>query len=618
MNKKPIYTDFLNLQWKPTPMFYGFKPNVRPYILPHNRGKLPMPKEGHIQFGRVSATDNAEFNPLPNKPELQLPGKIFYTQPIPQQKFLNAATVKLINSGKVKPQFRSDQKINPLSMPIISKIGDNNLKLISLEMVKNSIIGLKYDPTLGTEQQQLQARSAYDNLIVCYSSLVNNDQVSPINVQKIITQYEKDMVAVYGPRIKKPVATDLLNDALAKITELDATLTKLYETVKTNGGVLVEPGEFGGEPEEEEEEVKQPAKIFSGELPPPYEEKEAEIDALTAKPTVAIMNPDDIIKKYENAAERDTFIGGILNDEQVPFNNLLLLMDTNWNKKKNYSAIVLQNIASKLLAISNHYVDKNGVGVEQRIPSKKVLNVKETREDIIRELAKIYTVVVQNRALDRIEAAKATLGPSKPPPPKLPTPPPTPKGAPPTPKGAPPTPKAGPPTPPKVATPPPSPGGAPQPPPPKVPMDISKALLKLQNKKYNNDLIEEFNNTDDPIQTMNDFFKYIEEEKDKTTKDFKNTLKRTWQNINKASVRIENTDLAPADKISDPDYNPGKIDATILKVKTAALLLLNKIMPQPPQAGPGRKRKSRKRPTIKSVKKLSADVNNQILRLLRS
>lgn len=597
MNKKPIYTDFLNLQWKPTPMFYGFKPNVRPYILPHNRGKLPMPKEGHIQFGRVSATDNAEFNPLPNKPELQLPGKIFYTQPIPQQKFLNAATVKLINSGKVKPQFRSDQKVNPLSMPIISKIADNNLKLISLEMVKNSIIGLKYDPTLGTEQQQLQARSAYDNLIVCYSSLVNNDQVSPINVQKIITQYEKDMIAVYGPGIKKPVATDLLNDALAKINELDTTLAKLYETVKTNGGVLVEPGEFGGEPEEEEEEVKQPAKIFSGELPPPYEEKEAEYDALTVKPTVAIMNPDDIIKKYEDPAERGTFIGDILNNEQVPFNNLLLLMDTNWDKKKSYSANVLQNISSKLLAISNHYVDKNGVGVIQRIPSKKVLNVKETREDIIRELAKIYTVVVQNQALDKIEAAKATLGPSKPPPPKLPTPQPTPKATPP------PSPKV-----PKVPT----------APPPKAPMDLNKALLKLQNNKYKNDLIEEFNNTDDPIQTMNDFFKNIEDEKDKTTKAFKSTLKRTWQNINKASVRIENTDLSPADKISDPNYSPAQIDATILKVKTAALLLLNKIMPQPPQAGPGRKRKSRKRPAIKSVKKLSADVNNQILRLLRS
>ena len=46
MNKKPIHTDFLNLQWKPAPMFYGFKPNVRPYILPHNRGKLPMPNLG--------------------------------------------------------------------------------------------------------------------------------------------------------------------------------------------------------------------------------------------------------------------------------------------------------------------------------------------------------------------------------------------------------------------------------------------------------------------------------------------------------------------------------------------------------------------------------------------
>ena len=624
MNKKPIYTDFLNAQWKPAPMFYGFKPNVRPYILPHNRGKLPMPKSGHIQFGRVAATDNADFNPLPNKPELQLPGKIFYTQPIPQQKFLNAATVKLINSGKVKPQFRSDQKVNPLSMPIISKIGDNNLKLISLEMVKNSIIGLKYDPTLGTEQQQLQARSAYDNLMVCYSSLVNKDQASPMNVQKIISQYEKEMVAIYGPGIKKPVATDLLNEALAKINELDATLAKLYETVKTNGGVLVEPGEFGEVPEEEEE-VKAPDIIFSGELPPPYEEKEAEDDALTVKPPVVIMSPKDIIKKYESTAERPNFIGDLLNNEQQPFNDLLNLMNTYWKTKKNYSAKVLQNISSKILSISNGYDIINNTGKpEQRIPPISVLNVKETRDDILSELMKIYAVVIQNMALKKIEVAKAKAGP--------PTAPPSPKGAPTLPKAptAPPSPQGAPQPPPKAPTAPPSPQGAPPkaptapPKPPKAqasfedPGVIAETLVKLQNNKYKGDLIDEFMKTKDPIKTLNDFFDYIEKanKKDKSTKL---TLKRTWQNINVASVRIENTDLAPANKIDDADYSFGQIDKTILNVKTAAILLLDKLIKQQaPQAGPGRKRKSRKRPAIKSVKKLSADVNNQILRLLRS
>jgi hypothetical protein len=254
MNKKPIYTDFLNAKWKPVPMFYGFKTNVQPYILPRNRGKLPMPKSGHIQFGEVAAVAKAEFNPLPNKPELQLPGKIFNIIPAPQQKFLNAATVKLINSGKVKAEFRNQQKINPLSMPIVSQMSNSNLKLISLEMIKNSIMGLKYDPALGTEQQQLQARSAYDNLIVCYASLVDRKQDNPINVQKIIAQYEKEMVAIYGQGIKKSITEDILNETLGVIKSLDSKLIRLYEMI-TNQSIHkpeVEQ-EAGGEGEGEGE-----------------------------------------------------------------------------------------------------------------------------------------------------------------------------------------------------------------------------------------------------------------------------------------------------------------------------------------------------------------------------
>ena len=126
------------------------------------------------------------------------------------------------------------------------------------------------------------------------------------------------MIAIYGANIKKSVTADILNATLAKINELDSTLTKLYESVKLNGGVLVEPGDFGDVPEEEE--VKGPdIKVFSGELPPPYEEKEADDEALTVKPTVPVMSPDDIIKKYENVAERDTFIGDILNENQKEF-----------------------------------------------------------------------------------------------------------------------------------------------------------------------------------------------------------------------------------------------------------------------------------------------------------
>ena len=69
-------------------------------------------------------------------------------------------------------------------MPLVSQMADANLKAISLEMIKNAVIGFQYDPTLGTEQEQLRARSCYDNLIVSYTALVDKKQDNPENVKK--------------------------------------------------------------------------------------------------------------------------------------------------------------------------------------------------------------------------------------------------------------------------------------------------------------------------------------------------------------------------------------------------------------------------------------------------
>lgn len=256
MNKKPIHTDFLNLQWKPAPMFYGFKPNVRPYILPHNRGKLPMPKAGHIQFGEVAALDKAEFNPLPNKPELQNPGKIFYTEPIPEQKFLNAATVRKINSGKIRKVFTGVKLVSTIGDTIVDALKNNNLKLITLEMVKNSITGLKIDTKLGTIQQQLLARSSYDNLLVQYSGLVDKKLDTPENTQKIIDQYEKEMVAIYGADIRKNAPDVAIAELTTLINRLVAAGSVLYDMIKNksiNEPQLEQEKEEG---EEEEEGVK--------------------------------------------------------------------------------------------------------------------------------------------------------------------------------------------------------------------------------------------------------------------------------------------------------------------------------------------------------------------------
>lgn len=255
MNKKPIHTDFLNLQWKPAPMFYGFKPNVRPYILPHNRGKLPMPKAGHIQFGEVAALDKAEFNPLPNKPELQLPGKIFYTEPIPEQKFLNAATVRKINSGKIRKVFTGVKLVSTIGDTIVDALKNNNLKLITLEMVKNSITGLKIDTKLGTIQQQLLAKSSYDNLLVQYSGLVDKKLDTPENTQKIIDQYEKEMVAIYGPDIRKNAPEVAIDELTTSINRLVAASSVLYDMIKNKS--INEPQLEQEQEEQEQEEQEQ-------------------------------------------------------------------------------------------------------------------------------------------------------------------------------------------------------------------------------------------------------------------------------------------------------------------------------------------------------------------------
>lgn len=336
MNKKPIHTDFLNLQWRPAHMVYGFKPNVRPYILPHNRGKLPMPKSGHIQFGEGAAIAKEDFNPLPHRPELQLPGKIFYIEPAPQQKFLNAATVKLINSGKVKAQFRADQKINPLSMPIIGQMANNNLKLISLEMIKNAVVGLKQDPTLGTEQQQLQARSSYDNLIVSYAALVDKKQDDPENVKKIIVQYEKEMIAIYGPSIKKAVPEDILNSIVDEIKEVDSSLARLYTLIQSKSiglpkveleGEKEVEGEAEGEVEGEEEEVKGPSEeelaarytMLTGEAPDVALPTEASLKARFKQLLVSYKTPNDIINTYSSPDVRKPLsLGSIYLFEKEP------------------------------------------------------------------------------------------------------------------------------------------------------------------------------------------------------------------------------------------------------------------------------------------------------------
>jgi hypothetical protein len=601
MNKKPIYTDFLNAQWKPVPMFYGFKPNVRPYILPRNRGKLPMPKSGHIQFGEVAAIAKAEFNPLPNYQELQLPGKMFSSVPAPQQKFLNAATVKLINSGKVKAQFRADQKINPLSMPIVGQMANNNLKLISLEMIKNAVVGLKRDPTLGTEQQQLQARTSYDNLIVSYAALVDRKQDDPENVKKLIAQYEKEMIAIYGPSIKKAVPEDVLNSVVDKIKEVDSSLARLYTLIQTNAiskpaveGDLV-PGEFGekeevegeAEGEAEGEEVKGPSEeelvarytMLTGEAPDVVLQTEASLKARFKQLLVSYKTPNDIIKTYSSPEVRKPLsLGSIYLFEKEPekrMDELFKVIKTlGWGTSQDFKEQhLLFKIYNTLAADYKRLI--GDPGDEYKKLNKKSNSLTQKNSGQIMQKIKLLAMNIRDALIEANVLKSKQIKQS------------------PEPEG-------------------------------KEGDNIDDIIDKLINGKpvhIINLLIEEDDFQKASTTLMNRLLGLRAGVKVLATSGLSKNLDAIIRSSPQfAGVQIDNMKDDDDDKLR-PDNIDNTITDQLGRIVEIYNLLEEEEEEEPEQqiqGAEGRKRKSRKRPTRKSVKKLSPNINAAIMRLLKS
>jgi hypothetical protein len=570
MNNKKVTSDFLNHQWKPAPMFYGFKPNVRPYVLPHNRGKLPMPKSGHIYFNEVAALDKAKFNPLPNKPELQLPGKIFYTEPIPQQKFLNAATVKLINSGKVKAVFKSVQKLNPLSMPLVSQMADTNLKAISLEMIKNAVIGLKYDPTLGTEQEQLRARSCYDNLIVSYTALVDKKQDNPENVKKIIAQYEKEMIAIYGPGIKKPVKEDILRDIVFNIQRATSTLVELYEMIdskkiglpqveqkEAEGGA--EEGEGGGGEGGAKEEVKVKEEPDEEEIRKAAREKEE--DEVRAKAKAEGVQSeydvmDDIENTFLNDQSRRYFVGDYLANDPQLLDKLLIRIADKWTDFNNISSNTLINIAYEMIRKYNKEV-KDPLEAEIAIPSPEELNNDDVKYAFIQELSNIFKLLVEEKGV----SVAPTVGA------------------------------------PTVSA-----EGISQ------KWYAAHSGTSFKEQGIFNNLYKDFGDQPMTEQQIKDII--VECVNKLTAKERKNIYFETMDDKEKYNLAT-NVGKDKFEKVFTTYIIEPAIEAN-------AIAHRQELAKAQPQAGPGRKRKSRKRPSKKSVKKMSAKVNKEIFRLLKS
>lgn len=596
MNKKPVYTDFINLQWKPVPMVYGFKPNVRPYILPRNRGILPMPKAGHIQFGEVAALDKAEFNPLPARPEIQLPGKIYEQMPIPQQKFLNAATVKLINSGKVRKIFTGIKLVSSLESPIVAAMKGNNLKLITLEMIKNSVTGLKVDPKLGTSQQQLQARSAYDNLIVQYTSLVDQRKDNPENTRRIIDQYEKEMIAIYGSDIKKNVSDQVIDKLSQSINDLTKAYGDLYTMINNKSidkpEALVEPidleGAKPGEEEELEEKENPNAPEEQEEVKEPYideetqrrlqeredavlkrirelenEEEDREREKAKKEEITSIYEVmDSVMDTYMYNDSQNYFVGGYINDDPRIFNRLLERVENKWSNYGNISADILANMAYQIIAKYNIYIT-DPLETEVKQPNPDDLNNPELRKEFMSKISTLFRSVVATEEPEETVVAPTVSSDSivqqwyaK---------------------------YAYPSDPKEVAF--------------KVNGIFDDLYKSFEPKPMTKDeirtIIEECLDRLDLTQLKR---LYRENVKDRKKYDLRKSEDKEEFNKNLKEYVIE-----PATALNQVSH-----EYSLLKPKVQA------------QASSGRKRKSKKRPVIKSVKKLSPQVHTQILRILKS
>jgi hypothetical protein len=265
MNKKLVQTDFLNPLYHPVKMNIVLNKTVKPPpFAPRNPNKEPMPKYGHIQFGETAARTMDVFNNKRKYVALQDPRKMYQTEPMPVGKFLNAGTVKRINMGRVAKFYSGVKLVSKIEAPIINVMKDSNMKLITLEMLKNAITGVKYDKALGTQQQQLQAKTAYDNLIVQYSALVDRKLDTPQEVKNIINAYERELEKIYGRDILKKAPEKQIETLTASINTIKGSLENLYDLIST--GKISDPRLLLQQEREAEEEIPELEELSERQL----------------------------------------------------------------------------------------------------------------------------------------------------------------------------------------------------------------------------------------------------------------------------------------------------------------------------------------------------------------
>ena len=147
-------------------------------------------------------------------------------------------------------------------------------------------------------------------------------------------------------------------------------------------------------------------------------------------------------------------------------------------------------------------------------------------------------------------------------------------------------------------------------------------ILGTDKGQIKQDIITMFRGAENPNQALTFYFDNLAArrvEKKPLDDSVKRMLRKTLVNMNKLSEDKYNRKLKVPKDVNDKSLSYADFPATLQTARDEATTLLDaEIKAAQPQGGPGRKRKSRKRPSKKSVKKMSAKLNKEIFRLLRS
>jgi hypothetical protein len=147
-------------------------------------------------------------------------------------------------------------------------------------------------------------------------------------------------------------------------------------------------------------------------------------------------------------------------------------------------------------------------------------------------------------------------------------------------------------------------------------------ILGTDKGQIKQDIITMFRGAENPNQALTFYFDNLAArrvEKKPLDDSVKRMLRKTLVNMNKLSEDKYNRKLKVPKDVNDKSLSYADFPETLQTAREEATTLLDaEIKAAQPQGGPGRKRKSRKRPSKKSVKKMSAKLNKEIFRLLRS